>query len=224
MSTSQALAPYKSKLAELDNQVIYLTGQRDQQTLTSNKHLAAFRHAESEIEILKEVVSFFSGAITDKIEEVQHTVEDLINKGLQYVFQNDDIGIKLSTEFKNNKTLFVITLSDGKTDSTNMLDSFGGGLVSIVSFLFKVIVSIINRNEKFMIFDETLNFVSIQYQEPLSKFIRQLCEDMGITLVLITHQPAMAEAADIVYDAYEAKGGSTKFKRIDKKEPSDATV
>ncbi len=212
MSTD--LSIYQDKLTALAKQMVYLQGQRDTQAIQSNRHLEAYKHCDVEIRILKEVIDYFSTTISGKIEEVQHTVEDLINKGLRYVFKQDEVGISLSTEFKNNKTQFIITLSDGQSSSTNMLDSFGGGLVAIVSFLFKVVISIIHKNERFMVFDETLNFVSASYQPALSQFIRQLCEDMGVTIVLVTHQPIMADHAHVVYEAFEAKGGSTKFKRL----------
>lgn len=80
----------------------------------------------TEIIILEETNRFFMSAIQGKIEEVRHRVEDVINRGMSYVFKSDDIVLTVSTVIKNNKTQFVVTLRDGEVESSKLRDSFGG--------------------------------------------------------------------------------------------------
>lgn len=84
-------------------------------------------------------------------------------------------------------------------------------MITIISFLFKVVINLVHKNERFFVFDESLNFVSRHYQEPLSAFIKAICDELDITIVLVTHQPLLADKADMIYEAYESKDGSTKF-------------
>lgn len=203
-------------LKQTEDKLIYLRGQRDMAKVECNKILQDSEGMKLELEVLDETNKFFVDALNQKIDEVKHKVEEIINQGLAYVYHSEEVKISISTTFKNNKTQFIITLKDGDIESSKLKESFGGGLIAIISFLFKVVINIIYKNEKFMIFDETLNFVSRHYQEPLSHFIKQLCEKMDVTIVLITHQPLIADKADSVYEAYCTTNGSTKFKHIEK--------
>lgn len=201
-----------SKVKDLNDQVKYLQGSREVLTRDLNKLKGKSDLLELDIQILDEVIVFFSKAVDRRLSEVEHTISDIINKGLRYIFKTDTIGMKIETVVKNNRTQFKLTLTDGKIESNKLDESFGGGLLSIVSFLFQTVVNILVKNERLLVFDETLNFVSRSYQPALSQFIKQLCEEMHLTLVLITHQPTVMESADRLYEAYAANDGSTKFR------------
>lgn len=206
------LIKLEESVDSLNKKVSFLQGSREIISRDLNKLKAASDSSEMEIAILDEVITFFSGSINQRLIEVESTISDMINKGLRYIFKTDSISLSIATEIKSSKTQFKLVLTDGNSTSTKLEESFGGGLVSIVSFLFQTVVSVLNNNERLLVFDETLNFVSRSYQPALSEFIKQLCKDMDITLLLITHQPTIMESADKVVEAYATVDGGTKFR------------
>ncbi len=203
----------REKLNEVGKTLNQLEGQIDLTKSESNRLIESSKALQIELEVLDEVNKFFTEAMDQRIDEVKHKVEDIINQGIAYVYKTEDLKIQIGTTFKNNKTQFVINLVNGDMVTSKVTESFGGGLIAIVAFLFKVVVNIVYKNEKVFFFDETLNYVSKHYQESLSEFIKKLCEDMDMTVILITHQPLLAEKADMVYEAYESSKG-TKFKLL----------
>ena len=211
------IQPYKDKLQSLEKQAIYLQGQIDMQKLGLNSLLNKSNELTYELEILDEVNQFVSQAINKKVIKVKHQIEDIINKGLAFVYKDDFINITVDTEFKNNRTQFKVSISDAKVTSANLEESFGGGVLATVGFLFKVVTNILLKNERLMVFDESLTFVSKHYQENLSTFIRELCADLDLTLVLISHQPLLHSQADLVYEAYKDGGADapTRFRLIE---------
>lgn len=203
----------RERLNEVGKTLNQIEGQIDLTKSLSNNLLLSSDTLRMELEVLDETNKFFTEAMQQRIDEVKHKVEDIINQGIAYVYKTDDVKISITTTFKNNKTQFVINLVSGDMVTSKVTESFGGGLIAIVAFLFKVVINIVYKNEKIMFFDETLNYVSRHYQEALSEFIKKLCEDMNMTIILITHQPLLAEKANMVYEAYEATNG-TKFKLV----------
>lgn len=212
----------RESLNKAKDQLTYMKGQRDMLRIECNKILKESETLTLEIDILEETNKYFVEALQNRIDEVRHKVEDIINRGLSYVYKADDVQLVISTTVKASKTQFVITLKDGDIESSKLRESFGGGLIAIIAFLFKVVINVIYKNERFMVFDESLNFVSRHYQEPLSQFIKKLCDEMDTTIVLITHQPLLADKADSIYEAYKAPDGSTKFKHIINEEGADS--
>ena len=61
--------------------------------------------------------------------------------------------------------------------------------------LRRLIIAIMNK-PRILVLDETLSAISIEYQEKLSMFISQICRDMGFTILLVSHQPTLAEKAN----------------------------
>ena len=203
-----------SILEKLEKQVSYLQGKKDLTQIDMNNLLSKSKQMTEDIEVLNEVNKFFTDGIDSKIRKVKHQIEDIINQGLTYIYKDDSIKVNVDTVFKNNKTQFTIAIKDSKVESTNLEDSFGGGVLATVAFLFKVVVNILSKNEKFMVFDESLTFVSKHYQENLSSFIKKLCQDLDMTIVLVSHQPLLHSQADIVYEA-QKEGNATNFKIMD---------
>ena len=203
-----------SILEKLEKQVSYLQGKKDLTQIDMNNLLDKSKQMTEDIELLNEVNKFFTDGIDTKIRKVKHQIEDIINQGLTYIYKDDSIKVSVDTVFKNNKTQFTIAIKDSKVESTNLEDSFGGGVLATVAFLFKVVVNILSKNEKFMVFDESLTFVSKHYQENLSSFIKKLCQDLDMTIVLVSHQPLLHSQADIVYEA-QKEANATNFKIMD---------
>ena len=58
--------------------------------------------------------------------------------------------------------------------------------------------------------DESLAQVSDEYIEPLGKLIQSLCKDLGMTVLLVTHQHEFQETADVVYRADCVENGDLR--------------
>ena len=117
-----------SILEKLEKQVSYLQGKKDLTQIDMNNLLDKSKQMTEDIEVLNEVNKFFTDGIDSKIRKVKHQIEDIINQGLTYINKDDSIKVSVDTVFKNNKTQFTIAIKDSKVESTNLEDSFGGGL------------------------------------------------------------------------------------------------
>lgn len=168
---------------------------------------------EESLAILEQVNLFLASAVKDKINSTKHQLESLVNQGLQYIF-NEDIRIEIASDFKNNKTIFSLKVLKGNLNSGRTED-FGGGVLAVIAFLLKVSATLITKTERLLVFDESLTFVSAEYQEALSQFIHQICQQLGFTIILIAHQPLLAKHADTIYQVQGTPQEGISFKRLE---------
>ena len=66
-----------------------------------------------------------------------------------------------------------------------------------------------NEFPKIMLMDESLNHVSESYQGKLSNFIKVLCDEFNMTIILVTHQDKLTEYADQIVH-FEKEGSELK--------------
>lgn len=168
--------------------------------------------ALQEQQVLEQVNAFLASQIQVKVGETKHQLESLVNQGLDYIF-GTGIRLQIDSAFKNNKTQFSLNITkDGLNEGR--MDSFGGGVLAVIAVLLRVCAIIITKTERFIFFDESTNFVSAQYQPLLGNFLKQICNQLGFTIVLISHQETINKSADITYEATgDPKDGIT-FTRI----------
>jgi len=82
-----------------------------------------------------------------------------------------------------------------------VLDNFGGGIVNIESFLLRIITLFQTKLAPFLFLDESFSHLSSEYVENCSLLLSTLCEKLGLTVFLITHQELMLTHANKVYKA-----------------------
>lgn len=124
-------------------------------------------------------------------------IESVVSDGLKLVFDQD---IRLVVERKEGTKGDSYRLLVKKGDIIgNPIDTFGGGVVNVISFLLRVIMIQRFKLSKFMALDESFNNVSEEYIGKISQMIKTLCDDYDYTVLSVTHQSVLAAAADKVF-------------------------
>lgn len=164
---------------------------------------------ENDLQILEQVNFYLNSVVDKSITENKSFIEGLVNKCLYSVFGNFKIEI---CEKKNGPRIiryFEVTNTD--TGVSGGIETHGGGVFAVISFLFKFIISYKFKFYPFLLLDEPFSFVSEKYRQNLSLFIRELCKEFGYTIIIITHEPEFAEFADQSFTFYTGNG-ETKIK------------
>lgn len=93
----------------------------------------------------------------------------------------------------------------------DIMEAKGGTLVNLVNFLLRLAVVLAAQPplRKVLILDEAFAHVSAEYVPALADLLRQLCDETGVQFILVTHDTAYMDAADIVYEVTQKHGIST---------------
>lgn len=136
-------------------------------------------------------------------------VETLLTKGLQTVFGPEWTNVKVECTHKNGRLWGELTFVQGDV-SAPPLEAFGGGPASLAAFLLRMLVARRTGLAPVLLLDESFAQVSASALPNLATFLRKIADKLGITIVLVTHQPAFLDAATRAYRATKV-GDETVF-------------
>lgn len=155
-----------------------------------------------------------------KMETKKQFILDTINLALHDIFMDNlSIDIKTTNTNLNNKIKSkydIIFYQNGVETARNekLLENNGGGVLSVISILFKIIVGYIYSDNHFYMFDESLSQVSSDYRPRLSKFIQKFCTMHNFSIVLVSQTEDIEEHADLIYRLDADKIGYTVSDKV----------
>lgn len=124
-------------------------------------------------------------------------LEDLVNSALIQTIPDQNFQFAINSAIRRGTTSYTWSITkDGVEGNIN---SFGGGAFAIVAFMLKVISQLISRRYPLLVLDESLNFISAEYQPTTSLFLKEMAKQFNCTIILVSHQPAFSEEADCHY-------------------------
>ena len=115
---------------------------------------------------------------------------------------------KVSVEF-----VTIQKQADGTVTEGMSLDAYGGAVSTVQSVLLRVIVTMRRGMRPVLFMDETLPAFDSNYVYNMGRFLKTLCNRLGYDMLLVSHNPAMVEAADRAYRIQKTDGKAV-FKRI----------
>jgi Fe-S cluster assembly ATPase SufC len=137
--------------------------------------------------------------LTDKLVHRDLTkMNALITYGLKTVFSDRSLSFEASIEERGSK----IWIDLRTLNRDQVLDAHCRGSVHVIeSFLLRLLCIIKMKRAKIIFLDETFAAVDSDYIEPLSLLIKELCEKLGLSVLLVTHNRGFLEFADHSYRA-----------------------
>lgn len=120
--------------------------------------------------------------------------EDLLTDGVKQIFNKDySVSIEFSVSGNTMNADFFITLPDGK--KVNLAKGEGGGLRDLVAVLQRILYLVLEPSHpaKIVFFDEDLKMLDSGRAPSAFVFIMELCRELEVQVVWITHQQAAGE-------------------------------
>lgn len=172
---------------------------------------------EGEVELSELVGTLFRTLIDEEITTGVKAVEELLTEGQRVVFTDQDLSVKAVVEVERGKVavdlLTVQTHPDGSVIEGLSREAFGGAVTTVQSVLLRVLVILKRGLRPVLFLDETLPAFDSGYVHNMGAFLRVLCSRLGVDILLVSHNPAMVEAADHAYRISKVDGAAV-FRRI----------
>jgi len=174
---------------------------------------------KNDIDDLDKVKNILETLKVLKLQEKKDFILNIINTALGDIFQ-DNIKIsiepkEMTSSNKNTNQKFDIVFYQNNNElarNEELLISNGGGIMQVVSMLFKLLIGYIYSKNTFYMFDESFSQLSSDNRLRLSKFLQMFCKEYKFTLVVVSQVIDLDEYADIIHtvDAnYNDKGVRT---------------
>lgn len=154
---------------------------------------------------LEKVNEFFQGYIALKSEKTRKFIEDVVNRGLEYIFQGR-IRVEVISDIKSNRVVYDLVIHDEESKVSGGRESHGGGISAVVALLFKFLANYLTHRCPLLVEDESLSDVSFHYQERLSRFIADLSKEFGYCVLLTSHQQELDKFGNYIYTLSKVNG------------------
>jgi len=160
---------------------------------------------ETKLKLLDDTKNILTILKNHKMESKKDFILNTINTALGDVFdQNLKIDIEATSATSAHKISMKYDIVLYQNDiemarNEKLLGNNGGGVLSFISILFKILVGYIYSDNKFFLFDESISQVSPLYRPRLAQFLKKFCKEYSFTLVLISQTDDIDEFADVGY-------------------------
>lgn len=200
---------------ELDRQA----GQAAQIAHTGIKLQAEVVALKALVATYERAVGVLSGIGETRQASAQQQIEALVTTGLQMIFSEQlSFHIVSGVSGKTPIVDFVVrsNLADGRVVETDVINARGGGLVSIVGFLLRLVVLLLSnpKHEPVLFLDETFAHLSKDYVPVMADFLRQLVDKANVQIIIVTHDEQYLEVADKKYEFSLGADGYTRVKEL----------
>ncbi|MFA5432341.1 MAG: hypothetical protein WC319_05645 [Candidatus Paceibacterota bacterium] len=170
------------------------------QTLKETKQ--EIRRHEQALIVVKEV-----GLRTQ--QSLQYHIADTVSMALESVFNDPYL---MSVEFvqRRGKTECDLSFKRGR-NVIDPLSASGGGAVDVASFALRVASWSMQqpRTRNVLFLDEPFKNLSEGLLPKASEMLKQVSSKLGLQIVMITHEDALIESADKVFQIQNKKRRST---------------
>ena len=204
------------RLKSLQNKVVMVRAYRDMMTSQSDsldKEATGLRY---NAELHQKCTEIFKTWLEDSLEQNVNSIADLATEGLRHVMFDQDLTFRIQQDPKLNRLYMKFILeekdSDGEVVEGNPTDSFGGGAVVIISLIMRLAVMARMGMGNLLVLDESLFALAQIYVPSAGTFIRQLSEETGVNILMVTHNEGFLNHAHIAYEGH--KDGSLKLRRL----------
>lgn len=172
---------------------------------------------EGEEELASMAAALIRTLIDNELTVSVHAVEELLTEGLHAVFTDQDLSVRAEMNVERGKVsvelLTVQKHPDGTVTEGLSREAYGGAVTTVQSVLLRIIVTLKRGLRPVLFLDETLPAFDANYVHNMGSFLRVLCDRLGVDILLVSHNPAMVEAADHAYRIVKADGVAT-FRRM----------
>lgn len=143
--------------------------------------------------IIDDIISRFSDSLLRKLEE-------LLTIGLKKIFYDRDYSLQIKVVDKRNTKCVELLLNDGGNLIPVKNSGVAGGVLVVIATIIQVFYIINLPNvANYMFLDEQFSQVSQQYIDSFIDFIKTLCSETGLSIVLITHDSKFMKYGDRIY-------------------------
>ena len=138
----------------------------------------------------------------------EEALTSMVSRGLTLVL-GEQTRFTLRSKSRGGTPGLEFSLEQGGVEM-DIMEAKGGTIVNLVNFLLRLAVILAAQPplRRVIVLDEAFAHVSAEYVPALAALIRELCDETNCQVILVTHDPAFADTADVVYEVTQARGVS----------------
>ena len=151
-----------------------------------------------QLDIGQEALQLLEDVANGRRANMKGSIEKVITEALQVIY-GPRYSVRLEYDVKNNRSFLDIKvvkqLSNGAEVVRNP-SGCGQGVSDTVSVPLRLLVILGSKTDKVCVLDESYKQVNPERVELVSQFIKQVSEELGLQIVMMSHHETMRESVD----------------------------
>jgi len=187
------------QLEKIKAGVVRLTAYRDLMRMQVGAADAKASVLQKRSDLLQRAADVFKEWLDDSLRQNVGAISDLVTTGLQHIIHDQKLVFKIKQEMKFNRLSMRFIIEDGGIEGDPMA-SFGGGAVLTASFILRLAIMSRLGMGNLLLLDESMHALANRYVPAAASFMRQLSEQTGINILMVTHNEEFLNHAHTAYE------------------------
>ena len=142
-------------------------------------------------------------------ENLEKHLSSIVTKALEIVFEEEAPKFIVRFTPKRNTSECEMYFSDDGVNEMDPLDSCGFGAVDVASFALRISIWALGKSRPTIIVDEPFRNLDSERMPRASEMVKILSEELGIQMIIVTHEEDLQANSDKVFIVSKNKDGST---------------
>lgn len=156
---------------------------------------------QAKAELFQQSSDVFKSWLEDSMHKNLDSMSDLVTSGLRHVVHDQRLSFKIKQELKYNRLSMKFMIKDEDADAEgDPMSSFGGGAVLTASLILRLAIMARLNMGNLLLLDESMHALANKYVPAAASFMRQLSEQTGINILMVTHNEEFLTYAHVAYE------------------------
>ncbi len=156
-------------------------------------------------ELYQKCSEIFKTWLEDSMKRNVDSMAELATTGLRHIIHDQHLTFSIRQEPKYNRLAMRFVLEQNGVEG-DPIASFGGGAAVIISFVMRIAVMARMKMANLLILDESMAALANVYVPAAGAFMRQIAEETGINILMVTHNQEFLNHAHIAYEGRKEDG------------------
>ena len=200
------------RLRSLQDDSVRLSAYRDLLLSQISNAEAEEKNQKYKSDLHQKCTEVFKTWLEDSLNQNVNSIAQLATTGLKHVIGDQDLIFSIRQDPQKNRLSMRFVMEEDGVEG-NPLDSFGGGAAVVISLVLRLAIMARMGMGNLLLLDESMASLANVYIPSCAEFMRQLAEQTGINILMVTHNPEFVQHSHMAYEVYKTSG-NTKLKTI----------
>lgn len=196
---------YKQKLSEAKGQKNYIQQQLDTK-IKEHDRLVGYQEDHLQAQ------AFLQSIAQKTQEQLKYHIKDIVQLAIDSVFPGET-EFDIEFEIKRGKTEARLVFTE-HGEEIDPLDASAGGFVDIASLGLRIASWTLGDTRPVIILDEPFKYIDKERKPLAVQILRELSDELGLQMVIVTHDDEITEIADKVFEIYRVQEGNYKMSKV----------
>jgi DNA repair exonuclease SbcCD ATPase subunit len=158
----------------------------------------------------QEALQFIEDVANARRSSIKERIEQVITEALQVIYGPAYSAVLIYSVKNNRSHLDIELVKDTKAGKVQRrMNGFGGGVSDTISTPLRLSVLLgSGQTAKVCVLDECYKHLDPDRIPFAASFVRQIAEQLGVQIIMLSHHEAMKEQAEVVYTIRDENGRS----------------